>query len=57
MPFQERLSIIKEMKIVDNVISFNDNDDSACGAIFYMLSTNRIKKINKSHKNGKKPGS
>mgnify|MGYP003323171900 FL=1 len=39
MPFQERLSIIKEMKIVDNVISFNDNDDSACGAIFYMLST------------------
>ncbi len=39
MPFSERLSIIKEMKIVDNVISFNDADNTACGAIFYMLST------------------
>jgi cytidyltransferase-like protein len=39
MPFTERLSIIKELEIVDKVISFNDDDNTACGAIFYMLST------------------
>ena len=29
MPFEERASIIKELKCVDKVIGFNDDDDSA----------------------------
>jgi cytidyltransferase-like protein len=39
MPFEERLSIIKELSVVDKVISFNDDDDTACGAIFKLMST------------------
>jgi len=39
MPFQERLSIIKELAVVDQVISFSDDDDTACGAIFKLMST------------------
>jgi len=39
MPFKERLAIIKELAIVDKVISFDDSDDSACGAIFLTMST------------------
>ena len=39
MPFQERLSIIQELKIVDQVISFDDSDDTACGAIYKTLAT------------------
>ena len=39
MPFDERLAVIKELKMVDKVISFNDDDNSACHAIFYLLST------------------
>lgn len=39
MPFSERASIIKELSCVDEVIGFDDSDDSACHAIFYMLST------------------
>ena len=34
MTFRERLALIKEMTIVDDVISFDDSDDSACGAIY-----------------------
>ena len=40
MPFRERLALIKEMTIVDDVISFDDSDDSACGAIYKTLATN-----------------
>ena len=39
MPFEERAAIIKELACVDDVIGFNDNDDTACHAIFHMLST------------------
>jgi D-beta-D-heptose 7-phosphate kinase/D-beta-D-heptose 1-phosphate adenosyltransferase len=39
MPFEERAAIIKNLKMVDEVIAFNDDDGSACHAIFHMLST------------------
>lgn len=39
MNFDERSSIVKELGVVDDVISFNDKDDTACAAIFYVLST------------------
>ena len=39
MPFEERVALIREMKIVDKVIGFDDSDDSACAAIFQTLST------------------
>ena len=39
MPFQERLALLTEMTIVDDVMSFDDSDDSACGAIYKTLAT------------------
>ena len=39
MPIQERVAIIKELGCVDEVIGFDDSDNSACGAIFKVLST------------------
>ena len=39
MPFEERCAIIKELACVDEVIGFNDDDDSACNAIMQVLST------------------
>jgi cytidyltransferase-like protein len=39
MPFTERANIIAHLDIVDEVIGFNDGDDTANSAIFYMLST------------------
>ena len=39
MPFEERCAIIKELACVDEVIGFNDNDDTACAAIMQVLST------------------
>ena len=39
MPFEERVALIREMKIVDKVIGFDDADNSACQAIFHTLST------------------
>ena len=39
MPFEERAAIIKELEVVDEVIGFNDNDDSACSAIGQVLAT------------------
>jgi len=39
MPFQERCAIIQELACVDQVLGFNDSDDSACHAIFQLLST------------------
>ena len=41
MPFHERCNIIQELSCVDQVIGFNDEDDTACNAIFQMLSTKR----------------
>ena len=41
MPFHERCNIIQELVCVDQVIGFNDEDDTACNAIFQMLSTKR----------------
>ena len=39
MPFAERAAIIKELSCVDEVIGFNDNDDTACAAIYQVLAT------------------
>ena len=39
MPFEERAAIIKELSVVDEVIGFNDSDNSACAAIMQVLST------------------
>ncbi len=39
MPFEERIALIQEMEIVDKVIGFDDEDNSACQAIFHTLST------------------
>ena len=39
MPFEERAAIIKELACVDEVIGFNDDDDSACAAIYTVLAT------------------
>ena len=39
MPFNERLAIVKEISVVDQVLSFSDDDDTACGAIFKLMST------------------
>ena len=39
MPFAERANIIKHLDMVDDVIGFDDNDNTANSAIFCMLST------------------
>lgn len=39
MPFKERLEVVKNLSMVDRVISFDDTDDTACHAIFYLMST------------------
>jgi len=39
MPFDERIEIIKGLSVVDDVISFDDSDDTACGAIYKTLAT------------------
>ena len=39
MPFEERVEIIQELSCVDKVISFDDADDTACGAIYKTLAT------------------
>ena len=39
MPFEERAAIIEELECVDEVIGFDDDDDSACAAIGLVLST------------------
>lgn len=45
MTIKERCAIIKELACVDQVMSFDDSDDSACGAIFKAMSTNTGKII------------
>jgi len=39
MPFEERCAIIKELACVDEVIGFNDSDDTAISAIGQVLAT------------------
>ena len=39
MSFEERAAIIKELEVVNEVIGFNDNDDSALNAIGQVLAT------------------
>ena len=39
MPIEERAAIVKELECVDEVITFNDDDDTACLAIGYVLQT------------------
>ena len=39
MPIEERVSIVKELECVDEVITFNDDDDTACAAIYTVLAT------------------
>ena len=39
MPMQERATIVKELECVDEVITFDDSDDTACAAIMQVLST------------------
>ena len=39
MSFAERKSIIEKLKMVDGVISFDDADDTACGAIYKLMAT------------------
>ena len=39
MPIEERAAIVKELECVDEVIAFDDNDNTACLAIGQVLST------------------
>ena len=39
MPIQERASIIEALDCVDEVIAFDDSDNTACAAIMQVLST------------------
>ena len=39
MPFKERLAIIESLDMVDDVMSFEDKDDTACHAIFKLMCT------------------
>jgi cytidyltransferase-like protein len=39
MKFSDRASVIEELAVVDKVISFDDSDDSACGAIYKTIAT------------------
>ena len=40
MSFSDRAAIINELSVVDKVISFDDSDNSACGAIYKAMATN-----------------
>lgn len=39
MNFAERKSIIENLKMVNGIISFDDSDDTACGAIYKLMAT------------------
>jgi D-beta-D-heptose 7-phosphate kinase/D-beta-D-heptose 1-phosphate adenosyltransferase len=45
MPFEERATVIENLSMVDKVISFDDSDNSACGAIYKTMATNSNIKI------------
>lgn len=39
MPIQERVEIIRNLKMVDDVLTWDDSDDSASGAIYKLMAT------------------
>ena len=39
MPFKERLAIIQQLSMVDNILSFDDSDDTVCEAIKRLKPT------------------
>ena len=41
MPFTERAAIIRELEVVDDVIAFDDSDNTACSAIKQVLNTKK----------------
>jgi len=45
MPFLERAKVIENLSIVDKVISFDDSDNTACGAIYKTMATHGPIKI------------
>jgi D-beta-D-heptose 7-phosphate kinase/D-beta-D-heptose 1-phosphate adenosyltransferase len=45
MCFKERATIIQALECVDQVIDFDDSDDSACGAIYKTMATHSNVKI------------
>lgn len=45
MPFLERANLIENLSMVDKVISFDDRDNSACGAIYKTMATHGDIKI------------
>jgi cytidyltransferase-like protein len=45
MPYKERATVIENLKMVDKVISFDDTDDTACGAIYRTMATHGDIKI------------
>ena len=45
MPFAERAAVVENLSVVDRVISFDDKDGTACGAIYKTLATNGDIKI------------
>lgn len=45
MPFKDRCAVIESLGVVDKVLSFDDKDGSACGAIYKTMATNANVKI------------
>ena len=39
MPFEERNTIVSNLSMVDDTLSWDDSDGSACGAIFKLKAT------------------
>ena len=39
MPIQERIAIISALSVVDDILTWDDSDNTACGAIFKLMST------------------
>jgi cytidyltransferase-like protein len=45
MPWEERAAIIKELAVVDDVIAFNDNDDTSCDAIKTVMNRWKLSEV------------
>ena len=45
MPYLDRCAVIESLSVVDKVISFDDSDGSACGAIYKTMATHGKIKI------------
>lgn len=45
MPYLDRCAVIESLEVVDKVISFDDSDGSACGAIYKTMATHGKIKI------------